>query len=58
MGENYPTLLFVDAANILMHSAPGTQTKEMMKCAGFKQVDINYDTYQKRVDKLKKKIVT
>ena len=28
-----------------------------MKCAGFKQVDIEYDTYQKRIERLKKKIV-
>ena len=40
-----------------MHSATGTQTKEAMKCAGFKQVDIKYYTYQNRIDRLKKKIV-
>ena len=27
-----------------MHSAPGTQTKEAMKCEGFKKFDIKYDT--------------
>ena len=58
MGEYDPALLCVYAANILMHSAPGTQTKEIMKCAGFNQVDINYDTYRKRIDKRKRKIVT
>ena len=58
MGENDTNLLCVDAANILMHSAHGTQTRETMKCAGFKKVDIKYDTYQKRIYKLKKKIVT
>ena len=41
-----PSLLYVAAANILMHSSPGTKTKEAMKCAGFKQVDIEYDTYK------------
>ena len=40
-----------------MHSATGTQTKEAMKCAGFKQVEIKYDTYQKCIERLKKKIV-
>ena len=57
MGEYDPALLCVAAANILMHSAPGTQTKEAMKCAGFKQVDVEYDTYRKRIERLKKKIV-
>ena len=28
-----------------------------MKCSGFKQVDIKYDTYQNRIERLKKKIV-
>ena len=28
-----------------------------MKCAGFKQVEIKYDTYQKCIEILKKKIV-
>ena len=57
MGEYDPALLCVATANILMHSAPGTQTKEAMKCAGFKQVDIEYDTHRKRIERLKKKIV-
>ena len=57
MGEYDPALLCVAAANILMHSAPGTQTKEAMKCAGFKKVDIKYDTYRKRIEILKKKMV-
>ena len=52
-----PGLLRVATANILMHLVHGTQTKEVMKCAGFKQVDIKYDTYQKRIEILKKKIV-
>ena len=38
-------LLCVAIDKILMHSAPGTQTKEAIKCAGLKQVDIEYDTY-------------
>ena len=50
-----PALLYVAAANILMHSAPGTKTKEAINCEGFKQVDIKYDTYRKRIDTLKKK---
>ena len=45
LGKYNPALLCVSASNILMHSAPGTQTKEEMKCAWFKQVDIKYDTY-------------
>ena len=57
MGEYDPNLLCIAATNILMQSAPGTQTKEAMKCAGFKQVDIKYDTYRKRIEILKKKIV-
>ena len=57
MGDYDPALLFVAAANILMHSDPGTQIKKAMKCAGFKQVDIEYDTYQNIIDRLKKKIV-
>ena len=44
MGEYDPALLCVPADNIRMHSSPGTQTKEGMKCAGFTQVDIEYDT--------------
>ena len=44
MGEYDPALLCAAAANIRMHSASGTQTKEAMKCAWFKQVDIKYDT--------------
>ena len=44
MGEYDPALLCVAAANILMQFAPGTQAKEEMKCEGFKQVDIKYDT--------------
>ena len=40
MGEYDPDLLCVAAANILMHSAPGTQTKEGLKREGFNQVDI------------------
>ena len=58
MGEYDPALLFGAAANILMHSDPGTHTKETTKCAGFKKVDIKYDTYRKRIERLKKKIVT
>ena len=50
-------LLCVSAANILVYSAPGTKTKEAMKCAGFKQVDIEYDTYWKHIERLKNKIV-
>ena len=57
MGEYDPALLYVAAANILMQSAPGTKTKEDMKCAGFKQFEIEYDTCQKRIERLKKKIV-
>ena len=57
MGEYDPNLLCIAPTNILMQSAPGTQTKEAMKCAGFKQVDIKYDTYRKRIEILKKKIV-
>ena len=44
MGEYDTDLLCVDAFNILMQFDTGTQTKEAMKCAGFKQVDIEYDT--------------
>ena len=57
MGEYDPTLLCVAVANILMHLAPGTQTKEAMKCAEFKKIDIKYDTYQNCIERLKKKIV-
>ena len=57
MGEYDPALLCVAASKIMMHSAPRTQTKEAMKCAGFKQVDIEYDTYQKCIEIPKKKIV-
>ena len=57
MGEYDPALICVTAANILMHSAPGKQINETMKRAGFKQVDIKYDTYQKLIEILKKKIV-
>ena len=57
MCEYDPALLCVDAANIPMHSATGTQTKEGMKCAGFKQVDIKYNTYRKRIEILNRKIV-
>ena len=57
IGEYDPALLRVATANVLMHSAPGTQTKDAMKCAGFKQVDIKYDTYRKRIERPKKKIV-
>ena len=41
-----------------MRSVPGTQTKEAMKCEGFKQADTEYDTYRKRIERLKKKIMT
>ena len=57
MGEYDPALLFVAASNILIHLAPETQTKEAIKCAGFNQVDIEHDTYLKRIERLKKKIV-
>ena len=57
IGEYDPALLCVAAANILMHSAPGTQTKEAMKRAGFKPVDIKYYTYWKRIERMKNKIV-
>ena len=57
MDEYNPALIFVAASNMLMYSDPGTQTKEAMKCVGFKQVDIEYDTYRKRIEILKKKIV-
>ena len=57
IGGYDPTLLCVAVANILMHLAPGTQTKEAMKCAEFKKIDIKYDTYQKHIERLKKKIV-
>ena len=57
MGEYDPALICVTAANILMHSAPGKQINETMKRAGFKQVDIKYDTYQKLIEILMKKIV-
>ena len=40
MSEYDYALLCVAAANILMHSAPGAQTKGAMKCAEFKQVEI------------------
>ena len=54
MGEYDPALLCFAAANIMLHLAPGTQTKEAMKCSGFKQVDIEYDTYRKRIERLNK----
>ena len=57
MGEYYPALLCVAAANILMHLDPGTQTKEAKKCAEFKKVYIEYDTYQNRINIMKKKTV-
>ena len=57
MGEYDPALLFVAADNILMHLSPGTQTKEALKCAGFKQVYIEYDTHRKHIERLKKKRV-
>ena len=57
MGGYDPTLLCVATEKILMHSAPGTKTKKVMNCAGFKKVDIKYDTYRKRIEILKKKIV-
>ena len=57
MGEYDLSLLCVAASNILMHLDLGKQTKETMKCAGFKKVDIKYDTYRKRIEILKKKIV-
>ena len=50
MGEYDHALPCVAAANILMHSAPGTQTKEAMKCAGFNQVDIEYDAYLLKIE--------
>ena len=43
MGEYDPALLCFAAANILMHLSPGTQTNKAIKCAGFKQVDIEYE---------------
>ena len=55
MGEYVPELLCVAAANILMHLDTGTETKEALKCAGFNKVDIEYDTYRKRIERLKKK---
>ena len=58
MAEYDTDLLCVAAANILMHLASETQTKEAMKCEWFKQVDIKYDTYRKRIEILKKKIVS
>ena len=57
MGEYDTALICVAAVNMLMHSAPGTQTKEAMKCARFKQVDIKYDTYRRHIERLKKKKV-
>ena len=51
IGEYDTAILYVAAANILMHLDPGIQTKEVIKFAGFKQVDIEYDTYQKRICK-------
>ena len=57
MGDYGPDLFCVSTDNIMMQSAPGTQTKEAMKCAGFKKVDIKYDTYRKRIEILKKKMV-
>ena len=45
MCEYDPDLLCVAVANILMHLDPGTQTREAMKCAGFKKAYIKYDTY-------------
>ena len=57
MGEYDPALRCVYVSNILMHSDTGAQSKEVMKCAGFKQVDIKYDTYRKRIETLKNKIV-
>ena len=57
MGEYDPTLLCVAIANILIHLAPRTQTNGVMKCEGFKQVDIEYDTCWKCIERPKKKIV-
>ena len=57
MSEYDPALIFVAAASILMHLAPGTQTQEVMKCAEFKQVDIKYDTLKNRIERLKKNIL-
>ena len=57
MGEYNPALICVATSDILIHSATVTQTKEAMKRAGFKQVSIKYDTYQKRIEIMRKKIV-
>ena len=53
MGEYDPDLLFFTLANILMQSAPWKQSKEAMKCAGFKQFYIKYDKYQNCIETLK-----
>lgn len=37
---------------------PGTKTKEAMKCTGFNEVDIAFDTYHKHIKRLKKKCMT
>ena len=58
IGEYDPAVLYAAAANILVYSAPGTTTKEAMKCSGFKEVDMASDTYRKRIERLKKKIMT
>ena len=57
IGEYDPTLLCAAAANILVCSAPSTTLKEAMKCAGFKEVDMESAKYRKRIERLKKRII-
>ena len=58
IGEYDPAVLCAAAVNTLVYSVPGTIMKEVMKCAGFKEVDMASDTYRKRIERLKKKIIT
>lgn len=50
-----PSALCNAAAHILVYSAPGTPTKTAMKCAGFYNINEEYNIYRKRIERIRKK---
>ena len=58
MASYDPLLLCDAAAKILRYSAPGTNTKVAMECAGFQKVNEEYGKYRKRIERQRNRLIT
>jgi len=56
---SYDSILLCNAAaKILRYSAPGTNTKVAIECAGFQKLNKEYDNYRKRIERQQNRLIT